>query len=73
MPKTMDDIKQDMTDLYERVKAGTIDLKVAKTLAQVTQANLKAEQLKLNRQVFESDLSTGVNKIRPEAPAASTN
>jgi hypothetical protein len=28
--KTLTDIKQDMSDLYEAVKAGTVDLKTAR-------------------------------------------
>lgn len=50
--KNLDDIKQDMSELYEALKAGTVDLKVASELANISGKFLKAEQLQLAREVF---------------------
>lgn len=51
--KTLDDVKSDMSDLYEQVKAGEADLKTAAELANITGKFLKAEQLKLAREIYE--------------------
>lgn len=53
MTKTLEDVKADMSDLYEQVKGGEADLKLASELANITGKFLKAEQLKLAREVFE--------------------
>jgi hypothetical protein len=50
--KSLNDIKSDMSDLYEALKAGTVDLKVASELANISGKFLKAEQLQLAREVF---------------------
>ena len=50
--KNLCDIKQDMSELYEALKAGTVDLKVASELANISGKFLKAEQLQLAREVF---------------------
>ena len=50
--KTLNDIKQDMSDLYESVKNGTIDIKQASEMANIAGKYLKAEQLELAREVF---------------------
>ena len=50
--KTLTDIKADMSDLYESVKAEKIDLKTASELANITGKFLKAEQLELAREIF---------------------
>ena len=50
--KNLDDIKQDMSELYEALKAGTVDLKIASELANISGKFLKAEQLQLAREVF---------------------
>ena len=50
--KTLTDIKQDMSDLYEAVKTGTVDLKTASELANISGKFLKAEQLELATAVF---------------------
>lgn len=50
--KTLDDVKRDMSELYEQVKAGTSDLRRASELANITGKFLKAEQLKLAREIF---------------------
>ena len=50
--KTLQDIKQDMGDLYEQLKNNTIDVKSASEIANVAGKFLKAEQLILARDVF---------------------
>jgi hypothetical protein len=50
--KNLNDIKQDMSELYEALKVGTVDLKVASELANISGKFLKAEQLQLAREVF---------------------
>jgi len=50
--KTLSDIKQDMSDLYEQVRAGQVDLKTAGELANISGKFLKAEQLQLAREIF---------------------
>ena len=53
--KTLSDIKQDMSDLYEQVRAGQVDLKTAGELANISGKFLKAEQLQLAREIFLSN------------------
>jgi hypothetical protein len=50
--KTLSDIKQDMSDLYDQVRAGQVDLKTAGELANISGKFLKAEQLQLAREIF---------------------
>lgn len=50
--KTLNDIKQDMSTLYDEVKAGTVEVKAASELANIAGKYLKAEQLELAREVF---------------------
>lgn len=53
--KTLDDVKADMSELYSEVREGTIELKLASELANITGKFLKAEQLKLAREIFISN------------------
>ena len=50
--KTLTDVKQDMSELYEQLKAGRVDLKTAGELANISGKFLKAEQLELARDIF---------------------
>ena len=50
--KTLDDVKADMSALYDQVRDGTTDLKVASELANITGKYLKAVQLDLAREIF---------------------
>jgi hypothetical protein len=50
--KTLNDIKNDMSDLYEQLKSGTTELKTASELANIAGKYLKAEQLDLAREIF---------------------
>lgn len=53
--KTLSDVKTDMSDLYEQVKNGECDLKLAGELANITGKYLKAAQLELAREIFLSN------------------
>ena len=59
--KTLTDVKQDMSDLYEQVKSGAVDVKTASELANITGKFLKAEQLELAKAVFLRTTSTIVS------------
>lgn len=50
--KTMDDVKADMSDLYEAVRTGQTELHTADSLANIAGKFLKAEQLQLAREIF---------------------
>ena len=50
--KNLTDVKSDMSLLYEEVRAGSIDLKVAAELANITGKYLKAAQLEFAQQVY---------------------
>lgn len=53
--KTLDDVKADMSDLYEQVKEGTCDLKLAAELSNITGKYLKAVSLEHARDQFLSN------------------
>ena len=55
--KNLNDIKADMSALYEELKAGTVEIKQAAELANITGKYLKAEQLQLAREVFEQNMA----------------
>lgn len=55
--KTLDDIKADMSALYDEVREGTVELKVASELANIAGKYLKAEATKLAWEVFLSGQS----------------
>lgn len=55
--KTLSDIKSDMSELYENLKQGEIEIKVASELANISGKYLKAEQLQLAREIFEKNTS----------------
>lgn len=52
--KTLDDIQRDMSELYESTKTQKTELKMAAELSNITGKYLKAEQLKLAREIFLS-------------------
>lgn len=51
--KSLDDVKNDMSALYEKVLSDETDLKKAAELANIAGKYLKAEQLQLAREIFE--------------------
>lgn len=50
--KTLSDVKADMSDLYEQVKSGNTDLKLAAELANITGKYLKAVQLEMAKEML---------------------
>ena len=50
--KSMNDIKHDMSELYDEVRSGRTELKTAAELANIAGKFLKAEQLLLARDIF---------------------
>jgi hypothetical protein len=53
--KTLNDIKQDMSELYEALKMGNVDIKIAGELANISGKFLKAEQLQLAKEIYLSN------------------
>lgn len=51
--KTLNDIKEDMSLLYNDLKAGSIEVKTASELANIAGKFLKADQLELAREIFK--------------------
>lgn len=66
--KTLNDIKQDMSTLYDEVRSGASDLKTATELANIAGKFLKAEQLELARDIF---LDQQTRPSIPQLPAPS--
>lgn len=54
--KTLNDIKTDMSQLYDAVNSGATELKTAAELANIAGKYLKAEQLQLAREIFMGQL-----------------
>lgn len=74
--KTLEDVKLDMSELYEQVKSGDTDLKMASELANITGKYLKAVQLDLAQQIFlasqkahSADLANQLQDARQRAVA----
>lgn len=53
--KTLEDIKDDMSKLYDGVRDGTVELKAASEMANIAGKYLKAEQLQLAREIFSGE------------------
>jgi hypothetical protein len=53
--KSLNDVQNDMSVLYEEVRSGALELKTASELANIAGKFLKAEQLKLAREIFSSN------------------
>lgn len=66
--KTLSDIQADMSTLYEEVRAGEVELKAAAELANIAGKYLKAEQLKLAREIFIAEKNR-MSKLRDAAAA----
>ena len=62
--KSLQDIKQDMSALYESVKNGTTDLKLAAEMANIAGKYLKAEQLDLAREIFINNRVITINQAK---------
>jgi len=50
--KTLNDIKQDMSTLYDQLREGKVEIKTAGELANIAGKFLKAEQLDLATAIF---------------------
>jgi len=55
--KSLNDVMADMSRLYEAVKTGDVDVKLASELANITGKYLKAVQLDFAKEVFASNKS----------------
>lgn len=66
MSKSLDDVKSDMSDLYEELRRGDVDIKVASELANITGKFLKAEQLKLAREIYEDNKPVEARRLESE-------
>lgn len=53
--KTLEDVKRDMSELYDQVRDGSCDIKLAGELANITGKYLKAVQLDLATEIFMSN------------------
>jgi len=53
--KSLNDVMADMSQLYEAVKTGDVDVKLASELANITGKYLKAVQLDFAKEVFASN------------------
>lgn len=69
--KTLNDIKLDMSVLYDEVNDGSTELKTAAELANIAGKYLKAEQLQLAREIFMGQLGKKINP--PDAAQALTH
>lgn len=63
MTKTLDDVKADMSELYDQVKAGACDRKVAAELANISGKYLKAVQLQMAHQLFIADYPSAAKAL----------
>ncbi len=61
--KTLDDIKSDMSRLYDELNNGTCELKTAAELANIAGKFLKAEQLDLAKNIFLSNRPKPIETI----------
>lgn len=57
--KTLDDVQDDMSELYEDLKSGKVERENAAELANIAGKFLKAEQLKLANAMFLEHLRRG--------------
>jgi len=70
--KTLDDIKNDMSTLYDELRAGKVERVDAAELANIAGKYLKAEQLQLARDIFEKELghrAAATGGMQPQLPA----
>lgn len=65
--KTLDDVQANMSTLYEELKGGKIELKLAAELSNITGKWLKAEQLKVMRELMLTNLRA-VALAQPKRP-----
>lgn len=68
--KSLADVQSDMSELYEAVKTGSVELKTAAELANIAGKYLKAEQLKLAKEIFVHHRERGVQPPQLPQPDA---
>lgn len=56
MSKSLADIQVDMSTLYDQLRDGALELKLASELANIAGKNLKAKQLELAESIFMQSL-----------------
>ena len=56
MSKSLADIQVDMSALYDQLRDGALELKLASELANIAGKNLKAKQLELAESIFMQSL-----------------
>lgn len=61
--KNLNDIKKDMSVLYDELSEGKVDIKTAAELANIAGKYLKAEQLDLATNIFLSGQPKRVEKL----------
>lgn len=66
--KSLNDIKQDMSDIYEAVKSGSTDLKTAAELTNIAGKFLKADALQFAREMYlERNNPAGMKTITDDS------
>jgi hypothetical protein len=68
--KSLDDIKLDMSVLYDEVNNGNTELKTAAELANIAGKYLKAEQLQLAREIFLGQLGKKGESLQAQLTAS---
>lgn len=56
-PKSLNDIRCDMSELHDNLLSGEVEHKLATELANITGKNLKAIQLELAEKIFSASLT----------------
>jgi hypothetical protein len=67
--KTLDDLNTDLSQLYDGLKSGQIELPVAQELANIGGKLFKVQALMWAKEVFAADPRTGGRLVREEQPA----
>jgi len=67
--KTLDDLNTDLSQLYDGLKSGQIELPVAQELANIGGKLIKVQALMWAKEVFAADPRTGGRLVREEQPA----
>ena len=66
MNKSLTDIQIDMSALYDQLRDGALELKLASELANIAGKNLKAKQLELAESIFMQSLPSKQSAPRLE-------
>jgi hypothetical protein len=66
--KTLSDIKQDMSEIFDELREGTIELPTASELANIAGKIIKVEALELAKDMFYGPTSKPLNPAIEHAP-----